>query len=114
MAGRAKLYPPRPPVFFAQKTLEDEMLIPTRLFARRFGPALLACAALLPALATGCGARHVYSRPGYYAPAPVVVVHHYGSGYGYGGPNVVHVHHYGGGYGGGYGGRRTIVIHHYH
>ncbi len=83
-------------------------------FARCFRLPLLVPIMLLLALTAGCGSRRSYYQPG-YAPAPVIVVHHYGSGYGYRGPNVVHVHHYGGGFGGGGGfGRRTVVIHHYH
>ena len=68
---------------------------------------------LASVLVAGCGQRRAYYNTGYNAP-PVVIVHHYGNGYGGGygyggGQTVIHVHHYGGGYGGG-----PIVIHHYH
>ena len=89
-------------------------LHPKMAFARL----VLAASALV--MIAGCAQRRPYYAPVGYAP-PVVVVHHYGpgygGGYGYGGgPTVVHVHHYGsgyGGYGGGYG-RGPIVVHHYH
>lgn len=88
------------------------MPTPIRHSARRRLSALLVPILLLMAALSGCASHRAYYHPG-YGPAPIVVVHHYGSGYGYGGPHVVHVHHYGG-YGGGYGGRRPVVIHHYH